>query len=106
MDPIATIERGTRKGRPCIRVSGELDPSNVGLFDAALRAVMDDTSIGIEVDLLGVTYFGSEAIGALVKADLLASDLGLGMIVIPSHNVRRVLEITGLDTVLHVQREL
>lgn len=106
MEELATIERATREGLPCIRVAGELDSSNVALFDAALRAVLEETTIGIHVDLLDVTYFGSEAIGALVKADVIAADRGLGIVIVPSPPVRRVLEITGLDGVLHLQREL
>jgi len=106
VNTIATIERGTREGLPCIQVRGELDPSNIELFGAALRAALDETTIGVEVDLEGVTYFGSEAIGALVRADLLASDFGICLIIIPSQIVRRVLEIAGLDTVLHVQHQL
>jgi anti-anti-sigma factor len=102
VESIASIERGSRGGLPCIQVTGEIDASNIKLFEAALRTVLTETLIGVEVDLRAVTFFGSEAIGALVAADLLAGDLGVGMTVVPSQVVRRVLEVTGLDGVLNI----
>jgi anti-anti-sigma factor len=84
---------GTVSGdRVVVTVAGEVDMSTAGLmFDAAAK---EDVSAAV-VDLRAVTFFDSAAIHALLR---LVDKFGGSLTVLPSGQVRRVLEISGLST--------
>jgi anti-anti-sigma factor len=82
---------GTVTGeRVTVRVSGEVDMSTA---DAMFRAVTRDHATAATVDLTAVTFFDSAAIQALVR---LAEHYPGALEVIPSAQVLRVLDISGL----------
>jgi stage II sporulation protein AA (anti-sigma F factor antagonist) len=71
-------------------VSGEVDMATAdAMYQAATRATADRLTI----DLRDVTFFDSAAIHALVK---ITHRYSSGLSVVPSAQVRRVLEISGL----------
>jgi anti-anti-sigma factor len=73
-------------------VTGEVDMSTA---DAMVRAATKDKTASARLDLRGVTFFDSAAIHALIQ---LAEHYPGALEVLPSPQVRRVLEISGLDT--------
>jgi anti-anti-sigma factor len=77
--------------RATVVVRGEVDMSTA---DAMYRAATVDGARSATLDLRGVTFFDSAAIHALVR---LADRYRGGLDVIPSPQVRRVLDISGLS---------
>lgn len=71
-------------------VSGEVDMATA---DALVQAATREDAKTITLDLRSVTFFDSAAIHAVVG---LANRHPEGLAVIPSHQVRRVLDIAGL----------
>jgi anti-anti-sigma factor len=79
-------------GHATVVVRGEVDMSTA---DAMVQAT---TGVGVgsaTIDLRGVTFFDSAAIHALIR---LAERFPDGLTVIPSPQVSRVLDISGLST--------
>jgi anti-anti-sigma factor len=80
-----------------IRVRGELDMSTAPELSAALVQAGEDGGDVITLDLSGVTFLDSSAIGALIAAGQELSASGKSLrIGRRSAIVSRVLEITGL----------
>jgi stage II sporulation protein AA (anti-sigma F factor antagonist) len=71
-------------------VSGEVDMATA---DAMIQAATLDDATEVTLDLRQVTFFDSAAIHAVLR---LAQRHPTGLTVIPSRQVRRVLEISGL----------
>ncbi|MEV8510087.1 STAS domain-containing protein [Actinoplanes sp. NPDC051475] len=72
-------------------VSGEVDMSTA---DGMFRAATDESAGRVTLDLRGVTFFDSAAIHTLIR---LAERYPAALEVIPSPQVRRVLDISGLS---------
>jgi anti-anti-sigma factor len=82
---------GTVTGeRVTVRVSGEVDMSTA---ETMFRTATRDNAAAATLDLTAVTFFDSAAIHALVR---LAERYPDALEVIPSAQVRRVLDISGL----------
>lgn len=77
-------------GRVTVRVTGEVDMSTA---DAMFQAATRDEADAATIDLTAVTFFDSAAIHALIR---LAERYPGALRVIPSPQVRRVLDISGL----------
>jgi anti-anti-sigma factor len=77
-------------GRVTVEVVGEVDMTTA---DAMFQAATRDRAATVTLDLRGVSFFDSAAINRLVR---LAERYGGSLTVLPSAQVRRVLEITGL----------
>jgi stage II sporulation protein AA (anti-sigma F factor antagonist) len=71
-------------------VSGEVDMATA---DSMIQAATAEAATNVTLDLRQVTFFDSAAIQAVL---VLAQRHPDGLTVIPSHQVRRVLEIAGL----------
>jgi anti-sigma B factor antagonist len=78
--------------RATVVVRGEVDMSTA---DAMIRAATGDGAGRVTLDLRGVTFFDSAAIHAVIR---LAERFPGSLEVIPSAQVRRVLDISGLST--------
>jgi anti-anti-sigma factor len=92
-----TVETGARAGdRVEILVKGELDmAATSGLTEAIVGA---KEAKRISLDLSGVTFLDSSAIGALVASGREVAEAGSRLEIGPrSEIVSRVLEITGLS---------
>ena len=76
--------------RVTVVVAGEVDMSTA---DQMFRAATDGGAASATLDLLGVTFFDSAAIHALIR---LAEHFPGSLTVLPSPQVRRVLDISGL----------
>ena len=91
MDPNFSATAAVAGDRAVVTVTGEVDMSTA---DAMLRAATKDDVAFATLDLRGVTFFDSAAIHALLR---LAELYGERLRVLPSSQVRRVLEISGLS---------
>jgi len=74
-----------------VTVTGEVDMATA---DAMLQAALDGDAGAVLLDLRAVTFFDSAAIHAVVQ---LAERYPDTLTVLPSRQVRRVLEISGLS---------
>jgi anti-anti-sigma factor len=77
--------------RVTVRVTGEVDMATA---DAMFAAAAPAGVTGATLDLTAVTFFDSAAIHALVRLSERYPD---ELSVLPSPQVRRVLQISGLD---------
>jgi anti-anti-sigma factor len=91
-DPNFTASGVVAEDRVVVTVTGEVDMSTA---DAMFQAATRDGTAAATVDLREVTFFDSAAIHALLR---LADRYGEALVVHPSPQVRRVLEISGLST--------
>jgi anti-sigma B factor antagonist len=89
-DPNFSASVAVADGRATVTVAGEVDMSTA---DAMLRAARTEDAAAATLDLRQVTFFDSAAIHAVLQ---LAEQYGDGLTVLPSAQVRRVLEISGL----------
>jgi len=89
-DPIFSATATVAENRATVAVAGEVDMSNA---DAMYHAAVDPGAGEVTLDLRGVTFFDSAAIQALIR---LAERFPGTLAVIPSAQVRRVLDISGL----------
>ncbi len=84
-----------------LQVAGELDlDTSTHLFNSATAA--SDPTRPITIDMSGVTFMDSSAIGVLVRV----SQERKVTIVEPSEQVRRLLEITGLTEWFGLERDV
>jgi anti-anti-sigma factor len=77
--------------RVTVHVSGEVDMATA---DAMFQAATPDSARAATLDLTAVTFFDSAAIHALIR---LADRFAGALEVIPSAQVLRVLDISGLS---------
>lgn len=89
-DPNFSATAAVDGDRTTVTVTGEVDMSTA---DAMFRAATADDASAAILDLRQVTFFDSAAIHALLR---LAEFYGARLTVLPSAQVRRVLEISGL----------
>ena len=78
--------------RTTVVVLGEVDMSTA---DTMFQTTLGGGTPAATMDLRGVTFFDSAAIHALIR---LAERFPSGFAVLPSPQVRRVLDISGLST--------
>jgi anti-anti-sigma factor len=91
LEPDFSATSSVTDDRVTVQVSGEVDMSTAdSMFDAATR----DNAVAATLDLSAVTFFDSAAIHALIR---LADHYPGALEVIPSPQVRRVLDISGLS---------
>lgn len=90
-----------------VAVTGELDLYSAEQVQRALAEAIDDAAESVVVDLMGVSFMDSAGLSVLVSASN-ALRLSGGKLVVAADDRRilRVLEITGLDRTIHVERSL
>jgi len=91
-----------------IVLTGEVDISTAPRFKECLVEFLDSGIVRLVIDLSGVTFIDSTALGVLIGGVRRAHTAGGAMtLVVTSRPVERVLSITGLDRVfdLHPTRE-
>ena len=83
-----------------VDAAGELDIHTSRGFKETLVGAIEDGAPRVIVDLSGVTFIDSSALGALVGGSRRSAQRGVElMIVCPPGSVARVIEITGLNRV-------
>ncbi|HEY3297236.1 MAG TPA: STAS domain-containing protein [Armatimonadota bacterium] len=103
--PRLSTELTAEEQIPIVRVHGEIDLYTVPEFEDALKSGMQSPFPGLIVDLTDISYVDSAGLGALLAAykNLSKRDGRLFIVANPhSPGVRKILEITRLDTILNV----
>jgi anti-sigma B factor antagonist len=87
-----------------VRVTGEIDIQSSPILDESLQKAQAEGAWSIVVDLSGVSFLDSTGLSVLVAALKRGQDGGGGVrLTSPRSNVRRVLEVTGLAEVFHLE---
>ncbi len=92
---------------PVVSLSGEIDVANSVQVRSALSRLVDAGATNLTVDLTDVTFIDSSGLGVFVAIfkRLRSSREGTLRLVRPSGSVRKVFEITGLDSVFVIDDE-
>ncbi|HEV7586326.1 MAG TPA: STAS domain-containing protein [Solirubrobacteraceae bacterium] len=99
-DRAAEVAVGTgvdATGAPLITLDGELDSSNVASLEATIASVTAERPGRLIFDLSGLRFMDSAGISALIGAAAKVDSVQLRR---PSPAVSRVIELTGLSSVL------
>jgi anti-sigma B factor antagonist len=103
-DPIADVERGP--GRIVVRLAGELDLYNAHEVRDKLLECCAESPERLVVDLSGVTFIDSTALGVLIEARTRLPNRRGFLLAAPGLETRRALEISGLDRHFAVHESL
>jgi anti-anti-sigma factor len=87
-------------GVPIVTVSGELDSSNAASLEAAVASTADEHPERLIFDFSELRFMDSAGIAVLVGV---AAKVNAVQLRNPSDVVRRVIELTGLSGVLHIE---
>lgn len=90
-----------------VAVTGEMDLHSAPQVHTHLAEVIDAGARSVVVDLMGVSFMDSAGLGVLLSASKALRAFG-GELVLAADDRRilRVLEITGLERSIHVERSL
>jgi anti-sigma B factor antagonist len=94
-DPV--VEISENGGAVVVRVAGELDLYNAPVLRSKLVECATRNPKRLVVDLGSVTFIDSTALGALIEARRTLADKTGFALASPGLEVRRALEISGLD---------
>jgi anti-sigma B factor antagonist len=94
-DPIAGIERSD--GYVVVSLAGELDLYNAHEVREALLELCAESPDRLVVDLSGVKFIDSTALGVLIEARTRLANRRGFLLAAPGLETRRALEISGLD---------
>jgi anti-anti-sigma factor len=86
-------------GRTHVTALGELDLATRERLRAAVLAAFD-AGLPVVVDLAGVGFIDSSGLQTVLELDQTARERRALLRVLPSQQVRRVLELTGLERLL------
>ncbi len=90
-------------GEPEVHLVGELDLSTAPLLREGLRRLLADGSGDVTLDMSRLDFIDSTGLSVLVGAYKRAREHGRGMVLrSPQPSARKVLEISGLDTVFPI----
>jgi anti-sigma B factor antagonist len=100
------IEQFSGPGYRGCRLSGEIDFTSSGAVQSTLLSMILPGGGAVVADLSGVTFLDSSGLGVLVQAHRTALERANQLLVVASPPVRKLLRLTGLDTVLDTYDEL
>jgi anti-sigma B factor antagonist len=90
-----------------VTIAGELDVATAPAVRDELERVSSEGATDVVVDLLGVSFVDSVALGILVDGSKrLKAQGGTLRIVCDDRRIARIMEITGLDRVLRIHTTL
>lgn len=99
---LLTVEIQPDSTSVTVFVAGALDLSNVATLRSCLEQ-LDPAFRTVLLDMEGLEFIDSSGLGAIAGAQQrFGPQLRQLLVCNPSHNVRRVLEISGLDEVLDI----
>jgi len=97
------IEERTDRGRPVIAPVGEIDVATAPQLREALHEVIAQGNATVVLDLLGVTFLDSTALGVLVGGLKRCRELGGELhVVVTDPRIKKIFEITGLNKVFPI----
>ena len=107
MDQEFEIEERVDATLPVIAVSGEIDVATAPQLRECLHRVIAAGESTVVLDLLGVTFLDSTALGVLVGALKRCRELGGDLhIVVADPRIMKIFEITGLTNVFTIADSL
>jgi len=90
-----------------IEVVGEVDAATVAQLSAYIEREHPDAGLPLVLDLSGVSFMDSSGLHVLVQQHQRQEEHGAGLYLAAPHaRVRRILELTGVDQVLHTHATL
>jgi anti-sigma B factor antagonist len=99
----AYVTRLERDGAAVVAAVGEFDLAMSAQLRDELEGAVSELSPFLVLDLSLTTFLDSSGIGAVMSAAKTAAECGGWLrLVAPQPNVRRILELTQIDTVLEV----
>jgi anti-sigma B factor antagonist len=97
------IEERAGTAPPVIAVSGEIDVATAPQLRECLHRVIAEGESTIVLDLLGVTFLDSTALGVLVGALKRCREVGGDLhLVVADPRIVKIFEITGLTSVFTI----
>ena len=97
------IEERIDRGLPVIAVVGEIDVATAPQLREALHEVIAQGNGTVVLDLLGVTFLDSTALGVLVGGLKRCRELGGDLnVVVTDARIKKIFEITGLNKVFPI----
>ena len=107
MDQEFHIEERPGATAPVIAVQGEVDVATAPQLRECLQRVIADGWSTVVLDLLGVTFLDSTALGVIVGAHKRCRELGGELrVVVADPRLVKIFEITGLTGVLTITDSL
>ena len=104
---INVLETDIRKGeadQAVLTLAGELDASNVAQLYEELAQLSREGVLQITIDIAALEFVDSTGLSAIITAHKRAAASGGELIVLaPSDDMRRLFEITGIDTYLNLR---
>lgn len=102
MEPFE-VEAAYHDRTAIVALSGELDLEQRPTLLAAVELALQGTPSHLELDLSDLTFIDSSGLAALHEALALSASAGADLaLTSPSDSVRKVLKLTGYDTVFTV----
>lgn len=103
MDQEFLIEQRSDGDVPVIAVTGEIDVASAPQLREGLQRVIATGKTTIVLDLLGVTFLDSTALGVLVGALKRCRESGGDLqVVVAEPRILKIFEITGLTSVFTI----
>lgn len=103
MDQDFQIEEKSTGALPVVAVTGEIDVATAPQLRECLHRVIADGGSTIVLDILGVTFLDSTALGVLVGALKRCRELGGDLhVVVADPRIVKIFEITGLTNVFTI----
>jgi anti-anti-sigma factor len=96
----ATVEEVADDGGPLVRLTGELDISNVDAVSAQLEPILVGSHERVVFDLSSLAYMDSAGLSMLVRV---AQTTPTVQVRNASPIIQQIIEATGLTTVLQVE---
>ena len=103
-DPVAGVERND--GATIVKLAGELDLYNAHTVREALIKCCEDSPDRLIVDLSGVNFIDSTALGVLIEARTRLANRRGFILAAPGLETKRALEISGLDKHFSIHESL
>jgi anti-sigma B factor antagonist len=100
------IEQFSGPGYRGCRLVGEIDFTSSGPVQSTLLSMILPGGGTVVADLSQVTFLDSSGLGVLVQAHRSATERDNRLLVVASPPVRKLLRLTGLDTVLETYDQL
>ena len=94
------IEQFSGPGYRGCRLTGEIDFTSAGAVQSTLLGMILPGGGTVVADLGAITFLDSSGLGVLVQAHRTANERDNRLVVVASPPVRKLLRLTGLDTVL------
>ncbi|MFI5842055.1 STAS domain-containing protein [Catenuloplanes sp. NPDC051500] len=94
------LRQSGRPDAPTIHVAGEIDGATAPMLEQALLKALSASPRQLRIDGSEVTFCDSRGLAALIAAWRYAATTNTALSLHPSPRLRRVLTLSGVDTLL------